>query len=173
MLLAVRSYHASTDLSSNAIFWAAVIGSTALFSIVDSMQFNAQMVFFAHRVDPAIGGTYMTLLNTAANLGSTWPASIVMYMVGQLSVSPTCLMDKSGVETCSGGVEAYFPMQAVFSVLGCAWVYFLGNKVMQLASLPDDAWRTHLGEDDDDDDDGKGGDIEQLQTRKRLGKKGM
>ena len=173
MLLAVRSYHASTDMSSSAIFWAAVIGSTALFSIVDSMQFNAQMVFFAHRVDPAIGGTYMTLLNTAANLGSTWPASIVMYMVGQLSVSPTCLMDNgSGVETCSGGVEAYFPMQAVFSVLGCAWVYFLGNKVMQLASLPDDAWRTHLGEDDDDGDK-EGGDIEQLQMRKRLGKKGM
>lgn len=170
MLLAVRSYHASTDMSSNAIFWAAVIGSTALFSIVDSMQFNAQMVFFAHRVDPAIGGTYMTLLNTAANLGSTWPASIVMYMVGQLSVSPTCLVDKSGVETCSGGVEAYFPMQLVFSVLGCAWVYFLGNKVMQLASLPDDAWRTHLGE---DDDDGDGGDIEQHQMSKRLGKKGM
>lgn len=173
MLLAVRSYHASTDMSSSAIFWAAVIGSTALFSIVDSMQFNAQMVFFAHRVDPAIGGTYMTLLNTAANLGSTWPASIVMYMVGQLSVSPTCLMDNSGVETCSGGVEAYFPMQLVFSVLGCAWVYFLGSKVMQLASLPDDAWRTHLGEEDDDDDgNGEEGDIEQHQ-RKRLGKKGM
>ena len=43
---------------------------------------------------------------------------------------------------------------------------------MQLASLPDDAWRTHLGEDDDDGDK-EGGDIEQLQMRKRLGKKGM
>mmetsp|Transcript_10340 Transcript_10340/g.19330 ORF Transcript_10340/g.19330 Transcript_10340/m.19330 type:complete len:711 (-) Transcript_10340:37-2169(-) len=155
MLLAIRSHHHSTtsSLSSSLIFWSAVISSTALFSIVDSLQFNAQMVFFAHRVDPAIGGTYMTLLNTAANLGSTWPASAVMYMMGQLSAaSSKCVLetrpDANGimttVETCREGVEAYFPLQMVLSILGCAWVYFMGNKVRQLANLPDDAWRTHL-----------------------------
>jgi PAT family acetyl-CoA transporter-like MFS transporter 1 len=52
MLLAVKTLHANTDLTSNVLFWAAVVGSTALFSIVDSMQFNAQMVFFAHRGKP-------------------------------------------------------------------------------------------------------------------------
>jgi PAT family acetyl-CoA transporter-like MFS transporter 1 len=30
------------------------------------------MAFFAKISDPAIGGTYMTLLNTIANLGSKW-----------------------------------------------------------------------------------------------------
>lgn len=154
MLLAVRAYHSSTDLASNLIFWSAVIGSTALFSIVDSMQFNAQMVFFAHRVDPAIGGTYMTLLNTAANLGSTWPASVVMYMMGQLSSSPTCVTNQAdGREVCQGGVEAYFPLQMVLSILGCLWVYLMGSKVRQLADLPDDAWRTHL-------EDARNGDVE-------------
>jgi PAT family acetyl-CoA transporter-like MFS transporter 1 len=168
MLLAIRSHHhhqqqhsaAATALSSTLMFWSTVIASTALFSIVDSLQFNAQMVFFAHRVDPAIGGTYMTLLNTAANLGSTWPASVVMYMMGQLSsMSPKCFIHQDAssngdggggmvqVETCSDGVEAYFPLQMILSILGCAWVYFMGNKVQQLANLPDDAWRTHLEED--------------------------
>lgn len=157
MLLAIRSHHHHLNhpnnlLHSNLIFWSTVIASTALFSIVDSLQFNAQMVFFAHRVDPAIGGTYMTLLNTAANLGSTWPASVVMYMMGQLSSSPQCIVEEStGVETCSGGVEAYFPLQMILSILGCAWVYFMGKKVQQLASLPDDAWRTHLDEEENDD----------------------
>ena len=56
MLHAVKSFHDATDLRSNALFWAAVVSSTALFSIVDSMQFNSQMIFFASRVDPAIGG---------------------------------------------------------------------------------------------------------------------
>lgn len=65
-------------MSSFSLFWTAIIASTAVFSIVESMQFNAQMVFFAQRVDPAIGGTYMTLLNTAANLGGTWPAPIIV-----------------------------------------------------------------------------------------------
>jgi len=58
MLYAVKAFHASTDLRSNVLFWATVVASTALFSIADSMQFNAQMTFFAQRVDPAIGGTY-------------------------------------------------------------------------------------------------------------------
>jgi len=163
MLLAVRSLKDATEFSSMAIFWAAVVGSTALFSIVESMQFNAQMVFFAHRVDPAIGGTYMTLLNTAANLGGTWPASVVMYMVGQMSVPPTC-ESVNGSEICSGGRESYFPLQAIFSVLGCTWVYFMGSKVKHLADLPDEAWRTHQ------DDDDIGTDVETTKRRKR-GKK--
>lgn len=50
-------------------WWSVIILSTAAQAIVSSLQFNAQMTFFAHRVDPAIGGSYMTLLNTAANLG--------------------------------------------------------------------------------------------------------
>lgn len=171
MLLAVRSFHASSDVASSAIFWAAVIGSTAMSSIVDSMQFNAQMIFFAHRVDPAIGGTYMTLLNTAANLGSTWPASVVMYAVGQLTVPPKCLTNADGVEECSGGVEAYFPLQLFLSILGCFWVYMMGSKMKYLGSLPDDSWRTHLGE------DSVGGDIEQHKKKEkkkkdRSGKKG-
>jgi PAT family acetyl-CoA transporter-like MFS transporter 1 len=64
------------------MFHFTVIASTGLQATVSSLQFDAQMTLFTHRVDPAIGGTYMTLLNTAANLGATWPALFVMYMVG-------------------------------------------------------------------------------------------
>ncbi len=156
MLLAVKAFNHSTDLRSNLIFWTMVISSTAMYSIVDSMQFNSQMTFFAHRVDPAIGGSYMTLLNTAANLGGTWPASVVMYLVGQLTVPPTCEAIGSGEVVCSGGREAYYPMQFVFSILGCLWIYFMGKKVMYLSALPDDAWRTHVVEDDKSKDSEKG-----------------
>lgn len=155
MLLAIRSFNHSTDFNSRLIFWSLVISSTAMFSIVDSMQFNAQMTFFAHRVDPAIGGSYMTLLNTAANLGGTWPASIVMFLVGQLSVPPSCETGSNGEMICTAGREAYFPMQMIFSVLGCLWVFLMGKKVMHLSALPDDAWRTHIGEEEKDDEKGK------------------
>jgi PAT family acetyl-CoA transporter-like MFS transporter 1 len=53
------------------MFWGAVMASTAGQAICNSLQFNAQMTFFASRVDPAIGGSYMTLLNTMANLGGS------------------------------------------------------------------------------------------------------
>ena len=102
MLLAVRSLRNKHDMASQATFWSTLIISTAMQATIQSLQFNAQMTFFASRVDPAIGGSYMTLLNTAANLGGTWPASVVMYLVGALTVPPSCTLTDAGVETCSG-----------------------------------------------------------------------
>ena len=82
MLWFTRRHKEFPSWPTLSMFHFTVIASTGLQAIVSSLQFNAQMTFFAHRVDPAIGGTYMTLLNTAANLGATWPALFVMYMVG-------------------------------------------------------------------------------------------
>lgn len=117
-------------------FWAAIVASTAGQAICNSLQFNAQMMFFASRVDPAIGGSYMTLLNTAANLGGTWPSSFVMWLLGTLT------RDQAG--------DPYTTMQCVFSAMGVAWLLYFGPKIGQLAALPADAWRTHL----DDKNDG-------------------
>ncbi len=167
MLLAVRSFRGGGLIlggegTSRAIFWALLIASTAFQAIVHSMQFNAQMTFFAHRVDPAIGGSYMTLLNTFANLGGTWPSSVIMYLMGQLTVPPDCTFGDDGAENCTGGKDAYFPLQMVLSVLGCLWVLFMGKTVQHVAELPDDAWRTHIGEGNDDE--------EELQELKKGGK---
>ena len=41
--------------------------------------------FFAKVSDPRIGGTYMTLLNTIANLGHKWPSSLAMFLVATLN----------------------------------------------------------------------------------------
>ncbi len=111
-------------------FWAAIVASTAGQAICNSLQFNAQMIFFASRVDPAIGGSYMTLLNTAANLGGTWPASFVMWLLGNL--------------TRDQAEDPYITLQMVFSALGVAWLVYFGPKVRKLAALPGDAWRTHI-----------------------------
>ena len=144
MLLAVK--HSKSV--SKTFFWIAVVSSTALQAIVNSLQFNAQMTFFASRVDPAIGGSYMTCLNTAANLGGTWPSSVVMYLVGLLTVPPTCEPGIDGGEVCVGGRDAYVPLQVALGILGVAWIFLLGSRVRTLAELPDDAWRTHLLDDD-------------------------
>ena len=134
--------------TSRLIFWILLIASTALQAIVSSMQFNAQMTFFASRVDPAIGGSYMTLLNTFANLGGTWPSSFIMYIVGQYTIPPVCTTnldtDTGAVlsEVCTGGQDAYFPLQLVLSIMGCCWIYLMGKRVQNVAELPDEAWRT-------------------------------
>lgn len=49
-------------------------------------MFVAQMAFFAKISDPAIGGTYMTLLNTVANIGGTWPQALALWFVDLLTL---------------------------------------------------------------------------------------
>jgi len=55
-------------------------------STVGGTAFVAQMAFFNRVSDPAIGGTYMTILNTIANLGSAWPATASLYLVGVTTI---------------------------------------------------------------------------------------
>ena len=43
-------------------------------------------------------------------------------------------------------VDAYFPLQMVLSMLGCLWIFVFGKRVEHVANLPDDAWRTHIGD---------------------------
>ncbi len=42
--------------------------------------------FFTRISDASIGGTYLTLLNTFANLGGTWPKFFVLYFVDFFTV---------------------------------------------------------------------------------------
>ena len=135
---------------NTSIFWAAVIASTAGQAITSSLQFNAQMTFFASRVDPAIGGSYMTLLNTMANLGGTWPASFVMKLLGWLTPdgsSSTASTTETSTSWFRG--DPYEVVQTIFTVLGLVWVLCLGPVVRRLATLPDDAWRTQLLDEDE------------------------
>ena len=45
--------------------------------------------------DKSIGGTYLTLLNTVANFGGTWPSSPVLFLVDKLT-RVDCLDSKGG-----------------------------------------------------------------------------
>ena len=68
-----------------------------------------------------------------------------MWLVGVLSREPKCITDPStGVETCLAGRDPFFVLQLIFSVLGCLWILVLGKRVRILQALPDDAWRTHI-----------------------------
>ena len=144
LLLTTLQRGKPTTTNESIYFWSILVLSTAVQAIVSSLQFNAQMTFFAHRVDPAIGGSYMTLLNTAANLGGTWPASFVMWMVGHLTKGPVCSPGTNDTPVCTTGRDPYLILQLLFSALGCLWIFVMGGHVQRVANLPDDAWRTHL-----------------------------
>eukprot|EP00961_Rhodomonas_salina_P133042 1790556-Rhodomonas_salina.1 len=51
--------------------WAFILAAFGVQQVVMNVMFVSQMAFFAKVSEPRIGGTYMTLLNTIANLGGT------------------------------------------------------------------------------------------------------
>jgi PAT family acetyl-CoA transporter-like MFS transporter 1 len=51
------------------------------FQIFLYAMFVSIMAFFARVSDPAVGGTYMTLLNTLTNLGGNWPATLALWLL--------------------------------------------------------------------------------------------
>lgn len=62
-------------------YYVLAISVGVLHRMTSITMFVAQMAFSARIADPAIGGTYMTLLNTAANFGWTWLASPIMVLM--------------------------------------------------------------------------------------------
>eukprot|EP01135_Chromosphaera_perkinsii_P002329 Nk52_evm115s221 gene=Nk52_evmTU115s221 len=78
-LFVVVVYPADNVISSG--YFGLVVISTVLSSCVSTSMFVSQGAFFARIGDPAIGGTYLTLLNTFSNFGGTWPKFFVLRFV--------------------------------------------------------------------------------------------
>lgn len=102
-----------------------------------------------------------------------------MYIVGQYTIPPVCTTnldtDTGDVisEVCTGGRDAYFPLQLVLSIMGCCWIYVMGKRVQNVAELPDEAWRTAaqistISVVDDSNDDEE----EEMQQQQQLRKGG-
>lgn len=74
LVLAVFVYYTPAFQNADRTFpWYYYLIAVGLFSVHQIAVFNmfvSQMAFFARVSDPNIGGTYMTLLNTMANLGN-------------------------------------------------------------------------------------------------------
>ena len=67
----------------------------AVYSCTQSAMFVAQMAWFSRVADPRMGGSYMTALNTLANLGNMWPTTPVLVLMSKLQQHTCVLHDKS------------------------------------------------------------------------------
>ncbi|KAL1376731.1 hypothetical protein pipiens_004314 [Culex pipiens pipiens] len=62
-------------------YYQILLTNYGLYQIALYSMFVAVMAFLARISDPAVGETYMTLLNTLSNLGGNWPITVVLWMV--------------------------------------------------------------------------------------------
>ena len=110
--------------------------------------------FFSQISDPAIGGTYMTLLNTFSNFGGTWPKYFVMNAVEYFTQAPcvgsptlNCNSPKAAQQCRSAGgdcnyiQDGYYLVNIFCCILGIAsFVLYVQPALARLQKLPKSAW---------------------------------
>jgi len=95
-------------------YYPLVIAVFALHRATLYCQFLSLIAFMARISDPAIGGTYMTLLMTLINLGGMWCSSFVLWFVDQVTVK-ICVPDSGAT------LSAPLHIAANHTVVSPAW----------------------------------------------------
>merc|ERR1740121_3503789 len=83
-------------------------------ALVSQCMFVSTMAFFNKvcKCDVAMGGTYMTLLNTLANLGGMWPATVAMKLIDATSCKEA---------TCRWRIDGFYFMSVVCCIFAVIW----------------------------------------------------
>lgn len=118
------------------------------------------MAFFSKVSDPLIGGTCMTLFNTAMNLGSKWPTTLSLWMIPKLTfqhcevlaneqivkIEGLCGEEESYQCATFGGncvttVDGYTLLSGMLLLIGIFWVGRMKENLYYLQDLPPGNWR--------------------------------
>jgi len=130
-------YYIGIDMDTAFYMFVAL---SIVWTTVSSIMFTAQMEFFAKAAaeNPTIGGTYMTLLNTVANLGGSWPQPVALWCVGKFT---TLACANEDAKTGCTGMDGFYPVAFIFTLLGGLWIAFMASTVRELRDAPASSWR--------------------------------
>ena len=86
----------------------------------------------------------MTLLNTVANLGNTWPKSLSLYLVDALTVTgdtpPGGGNATATTATVDPANDGFYPLNQLCIAVGVVWLCAMTRSLLQLRELPASAW---------------------------------
>jgi len=88
--ITIMIYPTAVDGALPLWYMLVVIAEHIYSTFMNTIMFVAASAFHARIADPAIGGTYMTLLATVSNLGGTFPKFFILKFV-DLFTKATCL----------------------------------------------------------------------------------
>eukprot|EP00514_Thraustochytrium_sp_LLF1b_P006504 CAMPEP_0184532014 /NCGR_PEP_ID=MMETSP0198_2-20121128/13905_1 /TAXON_ID=1112570 /ORGANISM="Thraustochytrium sp., Strain LLF1b" /LENGTH=472 /DNA_ID=CAMNT_0026924511 /DNA_START=94 /DNA_END=1513 /DNA_ORIENTATION=+ len=128
--------------SASLAFFIALALLVIVQSVLSSAMFVSIMAFFAQVSDPAIGGTYMTMLNTMANLGGKWPNQFVLFMVDHLTWK-TC--DEFGA--CEVIMDGFVPLSVGCTIAGIVWYRYYSSELERLQDMEISKWRVNVRKD--------------------------
>lgn len=150
----------------SAGYFLVIILQHLLASFMSTIQFVSLCAFHTKIADPAIGGTYMTTLNTLSNYGGTWPKLIIFYLIDKFTVAkcvPSANISTAIAETldfyisseslkeqctaAGGNVvflrDGYYYTNFICITCGVFILIWVKKKTTHLQSLPNSAWRVN------------------------------
>lgn len=113
-------------------YWTSMAAVAVVSSVSTEWMFVSQIALFAKVSDPALGGTYMSFLNTMANLGQRLPPTATFFLVDRL----TCVEDG-----CHVKVDGFFAMTAACAAFGVAWYALARGPVRRMQLRDVKEWR--------------------------------
>lgn len=148
----------SADGSFPFVYYLLVLVLYAVHQVTVYSMFVAVMAFFAKVSDPAVGGTYMTLLNTVCNLGGNWPSTLALWAVDLLTwktchstdaaldgtkcnSSEDSLVCVNGGGQCLVDVDGFYIESIICIVFGFIWFRWGRRVIRQLEDQDESAWK--------------------------------
>ena len=84
----------------------------------------------------------MTLMNTIANLGGTWPKFFLLCLIDTLTVKECHTPEgPDGKEVCETVRDGYFVMSIVCAFYGMLWYAFMRKRILGIQELDTSVWR--------------------------------
>ena len=128
LLIALTPAALATDSATAlVVFYAVCLSLSVVESAVMQVMFVSKMTFFARVSDPAIGGTFMTVLNTISNVGGN--------IAGQFSYR----LAQAG--TVEGVIDGFYVVVIVATIYGIVWLRYFGKRLTALERLDESEWR--------------------------------
>lgn len=128
LLVILTPYAIATDSTTGLwIFYAVCLILSSVESAVMQVMFVSKMTFFARVSDPAIGGTFMTVLNTVSNIGSNIAAQL-SYWLAQIATVPNV-------------IDGFYIVVVFATVYGIVWLRIFGRSLSELEKRDESLWR--------------------------------
>jgi PAT family acetyl-CoA transporter-like MFS transporter 1 len=121
--------------TSNQVWYAALGVLSLVYTLLSQAMFVAMMAFFTRISDPRIGGTYMTMLNTAGNLAFKWPSTLFMFGVARMDTYLTETTEQADRH------PGFYPMTLACGCFGVAWIWFATKRMERLQREDLSKWR--------------------------------
>ena len=137
-------------------YYIAVIVLYIAISIIATAMFLGQVGFFAKISDPRLGGTYMTLLNTVANLAFKWPTTLVYFLVDSFTTKSNEILDDGSKKTTIL-FDGFYPTVLVCAIVGFVWKYWSKKRIYAIENGKREQWlvnernRNKVSDDDDEE----------------------